>query len=109
MRSVATLQAVDSGTMIFDGIDIAKEPDRLRDVLGYLPQDFGVYRRSPRGTCSITSRSSKAEQAQGAARGGQGAAPPHHLWEHSSRRLGGFSGGMKQRFGIAQALIGNRS
>ena len=43
MRSVATLQAVDSGTMRFDGIDISKDPDRLRDVLGYLPQDFGVY------------------------------------------------------------------
>ncbi len=43
MRSLATLQAIDSGTMRFGDIDIAKEPDRLRDVLGYLPQDFGVY------------------------------------------------------------------
>ena len=108
MRSVATLQAIDSGTMIFDGIDIAKEPDRLRDVLGYLPQDFGVY---PKVTAwdmldhlaqlkGLSKRSERHEVVK---------ALLHrtNLWEHSSRRLGGFSGGMKQRFGIAQALIGN--
>ena len=108
MRSVATLQAVDSGTMRFDGIDISKEPDRLRDVLGYLPQDFGVY---PKVTAwdmldhlaqlkGLSKRSERHEVVK---------ALLHrtNLWEHSSRRLGGFSGGMKQRFGIAQALIGN--
>ena len=108
MRSVATLQAVDSGTMRFDGIDIAKEPDRLRDVLGYLPQDFGVY---PKVTAfdmldhlaqlkGLSKRKERHELVK---------ALLHrtNLWEHSSRRLGGFSGGMKQRFGIAQALIGN--
>ena len=108
MRSVATLQAIDSGTMSFDGIDIAKDPDRLRDVLGYLPQDFGVY---PKVTAwdmldhlaqlkGLSKRSERHEVVK---------ALLHrtNLWEHSSRRLGGFSGGMKQRFGIAQALIGN--
>ena len=108
MRSVATLQAIDSGTMRFDGIDIAKEPDRLRDVLGYLPQDFGVY---PKVTAfdmldhlaqlkGLSKRKERHELVK---------ALLHrtNLWEHSSRRLGGFSGGMKQRFGIAQALIGN--
>ena len=108
MRSVATLQAVDSGTMRFDGIDISKDPDRLRDVLGYLPQDFGVY---PKVTAwdmldhlaqlkGLSKRSERHEVVK---------ALLHrtNLWEHSSRRLGGFSGGMKQRFGIAQALIGN--
>ncbi len=108
MRSVATLQAIDSGTMRFGDIDIAKEPDRLRDVLGYLPQDFGVY---PKVTAfdmldhlaqlkGLSKRSERHEVVK---------ALLHrtNLWEHQSRRLGGFSGGMKQRFGIAQALIGN--
>ncbi len=108
MRSLATLQAVDSGTMRFGDIDIAKEPDRLRDVLGYLPQDFGVY---PKVTAwdmldhlaqlkGLSKRSERHEVVK---------ALLHrtNLWEHQSRRLGGFSGGMKQRFGIAQALIGN--
>ena len=108
MRSLATLQAVDSGTMRFGDIDIAKEPDRLRDVLGYLPQDFGVY---PKVTAwdmldhlaqlkGLSKRKERHEVVK---------ALLHrtNLWEHQSRRLGGFSGGMKQRFGIAQALIGN--
>jgi ABC-type multidrug transport system ATPase subunit len=108
MRSVATLQHVDSGKMTFDGIDIARDPDRLRDVLGYLPQDFGVY---PKVTA--WDMLDHLAQLKGLAR-----RPERHdvvkalltrtnLWEHRFRRLGGFSGGMKQRFGIAQALIGN--
>ncbi|MDP2274118.1 MAG: ABC transporter ATP-binding protein [Archangium sp.] len=108
MRSLATLQAVDAGTMIFGDIDIAQQPDRLREVLGYLPQDFGVY---PKVTAwdmldhlaqlkGLSKRSERHEVVK---------ALLHrvNLWEHQSRRLGGFSGGMKQRFGIAQALIGN--
>lgn len=108
MRSLATLQSIDAGTMTFEGIDIAKEPDRLRDVLGYLPQDFGVY---PKVTA--WDMLDHLAQLKGlAARG-----PRHevvkallhktNLWEHRYRRLGGYSGGMKQRFGIAQALLGN--
>ncbi len=108
MRSLATLQSIDSGTMRFGEIDIAKEPDRLRDVLGYLPQDFGVY---PKVTAwdmldhlaqlkGLSKRSERHEVVK---------ALLHrtNLWEHQSKRLGGYSGGMKQRFGIAQALIGN--
>lgn len=108
MRSVATLQAIDAGSMKFDGIDIAKEPDRLRDVLGYLPQDFGVY---PKVTAwdmldhlaQLKGLSKRAERHEVV----KALLNRTNLWEHRSRRLGGFSGGMKQRFGIAQALIGN--
>ena len=108
MRSLATLQAIDSGTMRFGDIDIAKEPDRLRDVLGYLPQDFGVY---PKVTAF--DMLDHLAQLKGLSKRGERhevvKALLHrtNLWEHQSRRLGGFSGGMKQRFGIAQALIGN--
>lgn len=108
MRSVATLQAIDTGSMKFDGIDIAKEPDRLRDVLGYLPQDFGVYPKvtawdmldHPAQLKGLSKRAERHEVVKALLN-------RTNLWEHRSRRLGGFSGGMKQRFGIAQALIGN--
>ncbi len=108
MRSIATLQAVDAGTMRFDDIDIATQPERLRETLGYLPQDFGVYPK-----VSAFDMLDHLAQLKGIAQRG----PRHdavrsllhrtNLWEHRNRRLGGFSGGMKQRFGIAQALLGN--
>lgn len=108
MRSIATLQDVDSGAMSFDGIDLRRDKDRLREVLGYLPQDFGVY---PKVTA--WDMLDHLAQLKGLSRRG----PRHeavrtllqktNLWEHRDRRLGGFSGGMKQRFGIAQALLGD--
>jgi ABC-type multidrug transport system ATPase subunit len=108
MRSLATLQAIDASTMKFGDIDISKEPDRLRDVLGYLPQDFGVY---PKVTAwdmldhlaQLKGLSNKKERHEVV----KALLHRTNLWEHQSRRLGGYSGGMKQRFGIAQALIGN--
>ena len=108
MRSLATLQQIDSGSMRFGDIDISKEPDRLRDVLGYLPQDFGVY---PKVTAwdmldhlaQLKGLSNKKERHEVV----KALLHRTNLWEHQSRRLGGYSGGMKQRFGIAQALIGN--
>ncbi len=108
MRSLATLQAIDSGTMTFDGIDITKEPDRLRDVLGYLPQDFGVYPKVSAWDmldhlAQLKGLSHRRERHELV----KALLVKTNLWEHSSRRLGGYSGGMKQRFGIAQALIGN--
>ncbi len=108
MRSIATLQEIDAGTMTFGDIDIRSGKERLREVLGYLPQDFGVY---PKVTA--WDMLDHLARLKGLAQRG----PRHevvgallhktNLWEHRSRRLGGFSGGMKQRFGIAQALIGN--
>jgi ABC-2 type transport system ATP-binding protein len=108
MRSIATLQDVDSGTMTFDGIDIRRDKDRLREVLGYLPQDFGVY---PKVTAwdmldhlaqlkGLSQRAARQEAVKALLR-------KTNLWEDRYRRLGSFSGGMKQRFGIAQALLGN--
>jgi ABC-type multidrug transport system ATPase subunit len=108
MRSIATLQDIDAGRIVFDGIDVCTEKDRLRDVLGYLPQDFGVY---PKVTA--WDMLDHLAQLKGLARRAERQAAVKallqrtNLWEHRDRRLGGYSGGMKQRFGIAQALLGN--
>lgn len=110
MRCVSTLQEFDSGRITFDGIDVKVEKEKLREVLGYLPQDFGVY---PKVTASdmldhlaqlkgLSVRKSRHEAVKGLL-------AKVNLWEHRHRRLGGFSGGMKQRFGIAQALLGQPS
>ena len=108
MRSIATLQRIDAGTMKFGDIDIAREPDRLREVLGYLPQDFGVYPK-----VSAIDMLDHLAQLKGLSQAGPRKEVVHallhkvNLWQHRHRRLGGYSGGMKQRFGIAQALLGN--
>jgi ABC-2 type transport system ATP-binding protein len=108
MRSIATLQKIDRGSMRFDDIDIGAQPERLRETLGYLPQDFGVYPK-----VSAFDMLDHLAQLKGLAQRGarQDAVKSllhrTNLWEHRNRRLGGFSGGMKQRFGIAQALLGN--
>jgi ABC-2 type transport system ATP-binding protein len=108
MRSIATLQDVDTGSLRFDDIDIRRQSQRLREVLGYLPQDFGVYPK-----VSAWDMLEHMAELKGlfdrAARRAAVTALLHktNLWEHRAQRLGGFSGGMKQRFGIAQALLGN--
>jgi ABC-type multidrug transport system ATPase subunit len=108
MRSIATLQTIDAGTMRFGDIDIASQPDKLRTVLGYLPQDFGVYPK-----VSAIDMLDHLAQLKGLSLRGprtdlvKALLHKTNLWEHRNRRLGGFSGGMKQRFGIAQALLGN--
>jgi ABC-type multidrug transport system ATPase subunit len=107
MRIVATLQAPTSGFVRFGDIDVIKDPGALRRVLGYLPQDFGVY---PRVTAldmldhlavlkGLADRRRRREQVEGLLR-------QVNLWDHRNKALAGFSGGMRQRFGIAQALIG---
>ena len=107
MRCVSTLQDFDSGRITFAGIDVKTEKEKLREVLGYLPQDFGVY---PKVTAwdmldhlaqlkGLSVRKSRQDAVKGLL-------ARVNLWEHRHRRLGGFSGGMKQRFGIAQALLG---
>ncbi|MDQ3027672.1 MAG: ABC transporter ATP-binding protein [Pseudomonadota bacterium] len=108
MRTLATLQEADSGTATFDGIDVLREKDKVRRILGYLPQEFGVY---PKVTAAemldhfarlkgVTD--SKARKATVDA-----LLERTNLESVRKQRLGGFSGGMRQRFGIAQALIGN--
>ena len=108
MRSIATLQTPTSGSMTFDGIDIESEPEKIRARLGYLPQDFGVY---PRVTAYdlldhmavLKGIATKAERKDTV----ETLLAQVNLWDARKKAIAGFSGGMRQRFGIAQALIGN--
>jgi ABC-2 type transport system ATP-binding protein len=108
MRAIATLQTPTSGTIRFGQIDVIAEPERLRRTLGYLPQDFGVYPRISahdmldhmavlKGIASKADRRATVETLL----------HQTNLWNVRRKALAGFSGGMRQRFGIAQALIGN--
>lgn len=108
MRTVATLQEPTSGTITFGGIDVLAEPEKLRRRLGYLPQDFGVYPRVSayamldqiavlKGITSSSERKQVVETLLNQT----------NLWAVRDKSIAGFSGGMRQRFGIAQALIGN--
>jgi ABC-type multidrug transport system ATPase subunit len=108
MRTVATLQAPTAGTIFFGDINVLAEPDRLRRTLGYLPQDFGVYPRVSayamldqlavlKGITNSSDRRSVVESLL----------EQTNLWAVRNKSIAGFSGGMRQRFGIAQALIGN--
>lgn len=110
MRSVATLQTPSSGTIKFDGIDVIKEPERLRRVLGYLPQDFGVYPRVSAydmlDHMAVLKGVSKASERRETV---EALLQQTNLWNDRRKAIAGFSGGMRQRFGIAQALIGRPS
>ncbi|MBJ6121808.1 ABC transporter ATP-binding protein [Sphingomonas mollis] len=108
MRTIATLQTPTSGAIVFDGIDVIAEPERLRRTLGYLPQDFGVYPRVSAYDMldhmavlkGVAGRGERKETVEGLLQ-------QVNLWTVRKKALAGFSGGMRQRFGIAQALIGN--
>jgi ABC-type multidrug transport system ATPase subunit len=108
MRTIATLQTPTAGEIRFGEIDVLRDPTRLRATLGYLPQDFGVYPRvsaydlldhmaSLKGVTSSADRKNTVETLLNQT----------NLWNVRSKAVAGFSGGMRQRFGIAQALIGN--
>lgn len=108
MRTVATLQDPDSGTIDFDGIDVLKQKNEVRKVLGYLPQEFGVY---PKISASdmlhhlavmkgVTSAKERKEMVDALLQ-------QTNLWDARKKALSTYSGGMKQRFGIAQALLAN--
>ena len=108
MRILATLQEADAGSVFLDDIDVLKDKDRLRRVLGYLPQEFGVYPK-------VTAWQLLDHFAELKGIGGgrerralvEALLRQTNLWDARNQRLGTFSGGMKQRFGIAQALIGD--
>src|SRR6516162_3753129 len=108
MRTIATLQEPDAGTIRLGDIDVLRQKDEVRRRLGYLPQDFGVYPRiSAQDMLShiallkgITSSGERKDVVEAVLR-------RCNLYEFRKKSLGTFSGGMKQRFGIAQALIGD--
>ncbi|SIN64913.1 ABC-type multidrug transport system, ATPase component [Parasphingorhabdus marina DSM 22363] len=108
MRTVATLQTPTQGSIRFGELDILADPEKLREKLGYLPQDFGVYPRISaydmlehmavlKGISSAPDRKVTVETLLNQT----------NLWDVRKKAIAGFSGGMRQRFGIAQALIGN--
>jgi len=105
MRILATVSAPSAGRVTWNGVDLARSPDALREVLGYLPQDFGVYPQlsalefldylaAAKGLDARTSRRRILELLELV-----------NLTDARHRALGGFSGGMRQRVGIAQALL----
>src|SRR5262245_28766303 len=108
MRSIATLQDPDEGTIHLGEINVVKQKDEVRRTLGYLPQEFGVY---PNVTAErlldhfavlegITDRRARRETVDAILQ-------QTNLWNARKQKLGGYSGGMRQRFGIAVALLGN--
>ena len=108
MRTLATLQECDAGSVFFGDFDVLDEKDEIRRLLGYLPQDFGVY---PKVTAyelldhfavlkGLSHRARRREIVDGLLQ-------QTNLFDVRHQRLGGFSGGMRQRFGIAQALLGD--
>jgi ABC-type multidrug transport system ATPase subunit len=108
MRTMATLQTPDSGTITFEGVDITQKPDAMRSVLGYLPQDFGVYPRMNadalldhiailKGVHNKADRKAQIDNLLNAV----------NLTSMRKASVATYSGGMKQRFGVAQALLGN--
>jgi ABC-2 type transport system ATP-binding protein len=108
MRILATLQEPDSGQIQFRGLDVVKQKAELRKTLGYLPQEFGLYKNVSAESLlnhfavlkGVTNRADRAEVVAALLR-------QTNLWEVRKQQLGGFSGGMKQRFGVAVALIGH--
>jgi ABC-type multidrug transport system ATPase subunit len=108
MRTIATLQEPDSGSVRFGQLDVLKDKEALRRQLGYLPQDFGLYPK-----VSAEDLLNHFAVLKGLARRGErrdaveALLKQTNLWDVRKQKLGGFSGGMRQRFGIAQALLGD--
>jgi ABC-2 type transport system ATP-binding protein len=108
MRILATLQEADSGSVTLGEIDVLARKDEVRKTLGYLPQEFGVYPKvSAEGLLDhfavlkgITERRARKEVVEALLR-------KTNLWDVRKQKLGGYSGGMRQRFGVAVALLGN--
>jgi len=108
MRTIATLQNADTGSIFLDQLDVLNQKHEVRKLLGYLPQEFGVYPSVNAESLldqiailkGIVNRNLRRDLVKALL-------IQTNLYDDRNKRLGGFSGGMKQRFGVAQALIGN--
>ena len=108
MRTLATLQEPDKGSIQLGNLDVLKQKEEVRQTLGYLPQEFGLYPTAKAEDLldyfavlkGITRRASRKEVVEALLK-------QTNLWDKRRQKLGGFSGGMKQRFGVAVALLGN--
>ncbi len=108
MRTLATLQEPDAGTIMLGDLDVLRDKDRVRRTLGYLPQEFGVYPSVSAERLldhfaileGFTDRATRTPVVESLLR-------QTNLWDVRRERLGGYSGGMRQRFGIAVALLGD--
>jgi ABC-2 type transport system ATP-binding protein len=108
MRTIATLQEADSGAITLGTIDVLKQKEEVRKSLGYLPQEFGVYPKIDAVTLldhlAVLKGIGNARERKAVV---EALLHKTNLWGARHKNLGGYSGGMKQRFGIAQALLAN--
>ncbi len=108
MRTLATLQEPDEGQIFLGNIDVVNQKEKVRETLGYLPQEFGVYPKASAEELldhfavmkGIINRTERKEVTEALLK-------QTNLWDKRKQKLGGFSGGMKQRFGVAVALLNN--
>jgi ABC-type multidrug transport system ATPase subunit len=108
MRILATLQDPDNGSIYLDNLNVLEQKDEVRKTLGYLPQEFGVYPKVSSENLldhfailkGITNRGERKDIVEALLR-------QTNLWDVRKQKLGGYSGGMRQRFGVAIALLGN--
>ena len=108
MRIIATLQGADIGTIVFDDIDVIQQPEELRKTLGYLPQEFGVYPNVSAEELLLHIADMKGIVQKGERKDQvEALLQKVNLYDVRKKKLDSYSGGMKQRFGIAQALLGN--
>jgi ABC-type multidrug transport system ATPase subunit len=108
MRTIATLQEADGGSIQLGNLNVLTQKEEVRKILGYLPQEFGVYPKIDAVTLLDHLAVLKGISNKGERKGlVEALLQKTNLWQARNKNLGGYSGGMKQRFGIAQALIAN--